>query len=135
MTMSQSLMMSRHHELDAANRTMAQKIQLQTGGKRTKRGPDGMLRGGTEDFSWRSLLSLQYANMPVAWSVYERSRSLADQIWSSRRPSHFSSHFFTGKMSASRQATLLARRAALALSSRSAAPAASSTQAVRYFGK
>ena len=47
----------------------------------------------------------------------------------------FQPHFFTGKMSASRQATLLARRAAVALSSRSAVPAASSTQAVRYFGK
>ena len=55
---------------------------------------------------------------------------------SSRRPSRMlQTHFFTGKMSASRQATLLVRRAAVALSSRSAVPAASSTQAVRYFGK
>ena len=46
-----------------------------------------------------------------------------------------SAPFFTGKMSASRRATLLVRRAAVALSSRSAVPAASSTQAVRYFGK
>ena len=38
-------------------------------------------------------------------------------------------------MSASRQATLLVRRAAVALSARSAAPAAASTQAVRYFGE
>ena len=47
-------MMSRHHELDAANRTMAQKIRLQTGGKGSKRGPDGVLHGGTEDSSLRS---------------------------------------------------------------------------------
>ena len=71
MTMSQSLMMSRHHELDAANRTMAQKIRLQIGGKGSKRGPDGMLHVGTEDSSLRSfsfnLKQLQQAMWNVEW--------------------------------------------------------------------